>query len=50
MGDAREICCKREVRFLTQGVMSHHRRMVIKDEDAIMKNKKQKPNDPETKA
>lgn len=39
MGGAREICCKPEVRFLIQGVMSHHRRMVIKDEDAVMKNK-----------
>lgn len=47
MGDAREICCKPEVRFLTQGVMSRHRRMVIKDEEHNEKQvmtQKQKPD------
>lgn len=39
MGDAWEICCEPEVRLLIQSVMSHHRRMVTKAEDAIMKNK-----------
>lgn len=37
MSDAKKVCCKPEVRFLIQGVLSHHRRMVI--EDAVMKNK-----------
>lgn len=39
MGDPWEICCEPEVRLLIQSVMSHPRRMVVKAEDAVMKNK-----------